>query len=104
MSIVITGASGHLGRRVAELVLAQTDDVILATRNPEALSGLGGDVRRADFDDPSTLADAFRGGTKLLLISLPVIGARVPQQKAAISAAAEAGVGLIAYTSIVNPV
>jgi NAD(P)H dehydrogenase (quinone) len=103
MSIVITGASGQLGRRVAELVLAQTDDVILATRTPDALAGLGGEVRHADFDHPAGLADAFRGATKLLLISLPVIGARVPQHQAAIEAAAAAGAGLIAYTSIVNP-
>jgi NAD(P)H dehydrogenase (quinone) len=103
MSIVITGASGHLGRRVAELVLEQTSDVILATRSPEALSGLGADVRHADFDDPGSLEAAFAGGSRLLLISLPAIGARVPQQLAAVAAAARAGVRHVAYTSIVNP-
>ena len=103
MSIVITGASGQLGRRVAELVLEQTADVILATRTPETLSGLAGDVRRADFDDPASLDAAFAGGSRLLLVSLPTIGARVPQHIAAIDAAARAGVGSIAYTSIVNP-
>ncbi len=103
MSIVITGASGQLGRRVAELVLEQTSDVILVTRTPETLSGLGGEVRRADFDDPASLDAAFAGGSRLLLISLPTIGARVPQHIAAIDAATRAGVGFIAYTSIVNP-
>lgn len=103
MSIVITGASGQLGRRVAELVLEQTSDVILVTRTPEKLSGLGGEVRRADFDDPASLDAAFAGGSRLLLVSLPTIGARVPQHIAAIDAAARAGVGSIAYTSIVNP-
>lgn len=103
MSIVITGASGHLGRRVAELVLEQTADVILTTRLPEALSGLGGDVRRADFDDPASLDAAFAGGSRLLLISLPTIGARVPQHVNAVDAAARAGVSHISYTSIVNP-
>ena len=92
MSIVITGASGKLGRRVAELVLEQTSDVILATRSPEALSGLGADVRRADFDDPASLDAAFAGGSRLLLVSLPTIGARVPQQIAAVDAAVRAGV------------
>jgi NAD(P)H dehydrogenase (quinone) len=103
MSIVITGASGKLGRRVAELVLEQTSDVILTTRSPESLSGLGADVRHADFDDPASLDAAFAGGSRLLLVSLPVIGARVPQQIAAVEAAARAGVGHISYTSIVNP-
>ncbi len=103
MSLVITGASGQLGRRVAELVVEQTSDVILVTRTPETLSGLGGDVRRADFDDPASLDAAFAGGSRLLLVSLPTIGARVPQHIAAIGAAVRAGVGAIAYTSIVNP-
>jgi NAD(P)H dehydrogenase (quinone) len=103
MSIVITGASGKLGRRVAELVLEQTSDVILTTRNPQALDGLGGDVRPADFDDPASLDAAFAGGSRLLLVSLPTIGARVPQQLAAVDAAVRAGVRHIAYTSIVNP-
>ena len=103
MSIVITGASGQLGRRVAELVLEQTSDVILVTRTPEKLAGLGGDVRRADFDDPASLDAAFAGGSRLLLVSLPTIGARVPQHIAAIDAAVRAGVGAVAYTSIVNP-
>jgi NAD(P)H dehydrogenase (quinone) len=103
MSIVITGASGQLGRRVAELVLEQTSDVILVTRTPEALEGLGGEVRRADFDDPASLDAAFAGGSRLLLVSLPTIGARVPQHVSAVDAAVRAGVRHIAYTSIVNP-
>jgi NAD(P)H dehydrogenase (quinone) len=103
MSIVITGASGQLGRRIAELVLEQTSDVILATRNPEALDGLGGEVRRADFDDPASLDAAFAGGSRLLLVSLPTIGARVPQHVNAVAAAVRAGVRHISYTSIVNP-
>ena len=103
MSLVINGVSGSLGRRVAELVLEQTSDVVLLTRTPEQLSGLDAEIRRADFDDPDSLDGAFAGGSRMLLVSLPVIGARVPQHTAAIAAAARAGVGFIAYTSIVNP-
>lgn len=104
MSIVIAGASGQLGRRTAQFLLeSQTEDLVLVTRTPDAVADLGAEVRRGDFDDPATLAEAFAGGDVLLLVSLPVIGARVPQHKAAIAAAAEAGVRRIAYTSIVNP-
>ncbi|HWK26589.1 MAG TPA: NAD(P)H-binding protein [Solirubrobacter sp.] len=103
MSLLINGVSGHLGRRVAELVLERTSDVVLLTRTPEAISGLDAEVRFADFDDPSSLDAAFVGGTRMLLVSLPVVGARVPQQKAAIAAAARAGVEHVAYTSILNP-
>jgi NAD(P)H dehydrogenase (quinone) len=109
MSIVITGASGHLGRSTAELVLnrATASEVILTTRHPEALSdfaGRGAKVRQADFDRPEALAEAFAGGERLLLISADVVGRRVAQHRAAIEAAREAGVRHVAYTSYLNPV
>ena len=104
MSLIVSGASGQFGRRVAQFLLDNdTPDVVLVTRTPDALADLDAEVRRADFDDPATLEAAFAGGHRLLLVSLPVIGARVPQHKAAIEAARRAGVGQIAYTSIVNP-
>jgi len=109
MSIVITGASGHLGRSVAETVLGlvSPSEVVLTTRRPESLSGLaarGADVRRADFGRPDTLAEAFAGGERLLLISTDAVGTRVAQHRAAIAAAKEAGVRHVAYTSYINPV
>ena len=104
MSLVISGASGQFGRRVAQFLLdTQTPDVVLVTRTPEAVRELGAEVRHGDFDDPASLDAAFAGATKVLLVSLPTIGARVPQHKAAIAAAKRAGAQLIAYTSIVNP-
>ena len=109
MSIVITGASGQLGRLTAELVLDRmpASEVILTTRRPEALSDLaerGARVRQADFDRPETLAEAFAGGEKLLLISADDLGRRAAQHRAAIEAAREAGVRHVAYTSYLNPV
>jgi NAD(P)H dehydrogenase (quinone) len=104
MSLIVSGASGQFGRRVAQILIEnETPDVVLVTRTPDALADLGAEVRHGDFDDPSTLEAAFAGGHRLLLVSLPVIGARVPQHKAAIEAAKRAGVEQIAYTSIVNP-
>ena len=109
MSIIITGASGQLGRLTAELVLARVpaSEVVLTTRRPEALSdfvGRGAEVRRADFDRPETLAEAFAGGERMLLISADAVGRRVAQHRAAIEAAREAGVRHVAYTSYLNPV
>jgi NAD(P)H dehydrogenase (quinone) len=104
MSIVITGASGKLGRRTAQYVLERTSDVILVTRHPEALADLGGDVRHGDFSDPASLEAAFAGGERMLLISTDVVGpGRVALHRNAIAAAARAGVRQIAYTSLVNP-
>ncbi|HEY3188079.1 MAG TPA: NAD(P)H-binding protein [Solirubrobacteraceae bacterium] len=108
MSIVITGASGKLGRLTAESLLEKVSpaEVVLVTRTPDALADFaarGADVRAGDFTDPASLTAAFAGGEKVLLISADVIGERVPHQRAAIDAAVAAGVGSIAYTSIVNP-
>jgi NAD(P)H dehydrogenase (quinone) len=108
MSIAITGASGQLGRLTAEALLEKVEpsDVVLVTRTPDALddlAGRGAVVRSGDFDDPASLADAFAGVDRLLLVSASVIGARVAQHRAAIDAAVAAGVRSVAYTGIGNP-
>jgi NAD(P)H dehydrogenase (quinone) len=109
MSLIVTGAAGHVGRLVAEQLLERVapEDIVLVTRRPEALSEFrarGADVRYGDFDDPDSLRDAFAGGRRMLLISTDAIGHRVRQHRAAIDAAATAGVGHVVFTSIVNPV
>ena len=109
MSIVITGASGHLGRSTAELVLGRVpaSEVILTTRRPEDLSDFavrGAEIRTADFDRPETLVEAFAGAERLLLISTQDLGRRAAQHRAAIEAAGEAGVLHVIYTSYLNPV
>lgn len=74
-------------------------------RNPEKVADLavrGVQVRQADYDQPASLAAAFKGADKLLLISASEVGRRVPQHRAVIDAAKAAGVGLLAYTSILH--
>ena len=110
MSLIITGASGKLGRRTAELLL-DTDgvdaaDVVLVTRSPGKLADLaarGAQVRYGDFADPAALTAAFAGVTRVLLISIDAGSDRPAHQEAAIAAAAAAGAQLIAYTSFPNP-
>src|SRR5918997_2267094 len=109
MSIVITGASGQLGRATAELVLGRVSasEVILTTRHPEEVADLeerGAEVREADFEKPEALVGTFEGGEKLLLISTDAVGARIAQHHAAIEAAEKAGVRHVIYTSYLNPV
>jgi NAD(P)H dehydrogenase (quinone) len=109
MSVIVTGAGGHLGRLVAEQLLTRLapEDLILVTRRPDALRELraeGADVRYGDFDDPASLPAAFAGGRRMLLISTDAIGRRVRQHRAAVDAAVAAGVGHVVFTSIVNPV
>ena len=105
--IVITGATGQLGRLVIKFLLERipASEIIAAVRDPEKakdLAGLGVEVRQADYNVPSTLAAAFKGAEKLLLISSSEIGSRVSQHLAVIEAAKQADVKLIAYTSILK--
>jgi NAD(P)H dehydrogenase (quinone) len=109
MSVIVTGAAGHLGRLVAEQLLERLapDELILVTRRPQALRELrrrGVDIRHGDFDRPAALCEAFAGGERMLLISTDAVGQRVRQHRAAIGAAAAAGVRHVVFTSIVNPV
>lgn len=109
MTIAVTGASGQLGRLVAEGLLERVapSDVVLLTRDPARLADLaerGADVRAADFSDPATLPAAFAGVERLLLVSTDVVGARVEGHLAAIDAARAAGVRHVAYTSVPEPV
>ncbi|MCX3061078.1 SDR family oxidoreductase [Streptomyces beihaiensis] len=108
MSIVVTGATGHLGRLVIDGLLATgvpAGDIAAVVRNKEKAAGLaarGVEVRVADYDAPETLADAFRSGDRALLVSGSEIGRRVPQHRAVIDAAKAAGVALLAYTGVLG--
>ncbi len=105
--ILVTGASGNLGLLTLNALLeAGQTNIIATTRDPAKLSELsnkGVEVRAADFKDPSGLADAFRGATRLLLISTTDVGSRVEHQRNAVTAAKAAGVKHIIYTSWPNP-
>jgi NAD(P)H dehydrogenase (quinone) len=106
MSIVITGATGHLGQHAVQALLDRgvpAGDIVATGRNSAALdrfAAAGVQVRRADYDDPASLKEAFAGAEKLLLISSSEIGQRVAQHQNALNAALDAGVELLAYTSI----
>jgi NAD(P)H dehydrogenase (quinone) len=105
MSIVVTGATGHLGRLTVESLLAKgvaAADIVATGRSIDKIGDLaarGVTVRQADFDDPATLKDAFAGADKVLLVSGSEPGKRIPQHRAAVDAAREAGAELIVYTS-----
>jgi NAD(P)H dehydrogenase (quinone) len=105
--IAVTGANGQLGKLVIAQLLKSKPaaSIVAAVRNPENaadLKSLGIHIRQADYAKPETLASAFAGVEKLLLISSSEIGQRLPQHRNVIQAAKQAGVRLLAYTSLLN--
>jgi len=113
MTLLVTGAAGQLGQSVVRHLLetykVAPESIVAATRSPEKLSALadkGVVTRKADFDDAASLAAAFAGVDRLLIISTDALdtpGKRLVQHKAAIDAATKAGVKHILYTSMPNP-
>ncbi|MEX5260213.1 SDR family oxidoreductase [Kocuria sp. CPCC 205263] len=105
MSIVITGATGRLGRHVISSLLrldVQLPDLVAAGRDEEklgALRELGLATVRADYTEPATLDQAFAGADTVLLTSSSEVGIRVPQHQNAVEAAVRAGVSRLVYTS-----
>ncbi|MFE9310821.1 SDR family oxidoreductase [Streptomyces sp. NPDC088353] len=105
MSIVVTGATGHLGRHVVEQLLEKVpaDQVTAVVRTPEKAAGLaerGVRVAVADYNAPETFDGLFSAGDKVLLISGNEFDkGRVQQHRVVIDAARAAGVALLAYTS-----
>jgi NAD(P)H dehydrogenase (quinone) len=105
VSIVITGATGRLGRHVISSLLrldVQLPDLVAAGRDEEklgALRELGLATVRADYTEPATLDEAFAGADTVLLISSSEVGIRVPQHRNAVDAAVRAGVSRLVYTS-----
>lgn len=109
-TLLVTGASGHLGRRAVEALLdADAGNVIATTRTPDKLADLaarGVEVRAASFDDPGSLEGAFKGADRILLVSTDALhapGLRIQQHRNAIAAAVAAGVEHLVYTSSTGP-
>ncbi|MEV8074609.1 SDR family oxidoreductase [Streptomyces pseudogriseolus] len=105
MSIVVTGASGKLGRHVVEQLLEKVpaEQVTAVVRSPEKVADLaarGVRVAVADYNAPETFDGLFAAGDKVLLISGTEFDkGRVRQHSLVIDAAKAAGVALLAYTS-----
>jgi NAD(P)H dehydrogenase (quinone) len=107
MSIVVTGATGELGKHVIAGLLEKVPagEIVAAVRNVDKAAGYaakGVVVREADYSKPETLTTAFAGATKVLLISASEVGKRFAQHKAVVDAAKAAGVQQLVYTSVLD--
>jgi len=105
--IVVTGATGELGRLVIAALLKKVpaSKIVAAVRNVEKAGDLaesGIQVRYADYSQPASWDEALKGADKVLLISSSEIGQRVNQHRSVIDAAKRSGVQLLAYTSVLH--
>jgi NAD(P)H dehydrogenase (quinone) len=107
--IVVTGATGQLGRLVIENLLRteSASSIIALVRDPAKaidLSNRGVHVRQADYTQPASLRAAFAGADKVLLISSSELepGQRATHHQAVIDAAIACAIKLIGYTSILH--
>ncbi|MCP3064210.1 SDR family oxidoreductase [Myxococcus sp. K38C18041901] len=105
--IVVTGATGRLGRLIVERLITRVpvERVAVSVRDPgkaQELAARGLRVRQGDFAQPASLVHAFEGATQVLLVSSNARahgGDTLAQHRSAIDAARAAGVKRIVYTS-----
>ncbi|MFB7775506.1 NAD(P)H-binding protein [Streptomyces bauhiniae] len=103
--IIVTGATGQLGRQTVEHLLHRVpaDRVGVSVRDPkkaEDFAARGVRVREGSFTDPGSLAHAFEGATQVLIVSVDRFGEEAVQQhRTAIEAAVKAGARRVLYTS-----
>lgn len=108
MTILVTGATGTLGRLTIDALLERgiaTGQIAALVRNPEKAEDLrarGIDVRVGSYDEPETLDAALAGVDRVVFISGSEVGQRVRQHQNVVDAAVRAGVSLVAYTSVVR--
>jgi NAD(P)H dehydrogenase (quinone) len=105
--IVVTGATGQLGRLVISALLEKVAaaDIVAAVRNVEKakdLAALGVLVRASDYNKPESWDAALKGADKVLLISSNELGQRAKQHRVVVEAAKRSGVKLLAYTSVLR--
>lgn len=111
LKILVTGATGNVGKEVIRLLLLQNCHVCAAVRNPQvAQQRFGNNIEYVlfDFTNPNTFRDAFANVNKLFLVRPPAL-TNVRQQIApALNAAKQAGVEHIVFLSLLgaehNPV
>ncbi|MFF7681164.1 SDR family oxidoreductase [Microbacterium sp. NPDC007973] len=104
MTLLVTAASGHLGRLVVDALLERgvaASDIVAGVRTPakvDDLAARGVGVVELDYSRPETLAAAFAGVDRVLLIS-GTDADRVTGHRNVIDAARAAGVERLVYTS-----
>lgn len=105
MTILVTAASGQLGRLVVDALLDRgvaPADIVATARDTAKLADLaerGVHTARLDYSEPASIAAALDGVDRVLLVSGSEFGERAAQHQNVIDAAKVAGVAKLVYTS-----
>jgi NAD(P)H dehydrogenase (quinone) len=105
MTLLVTAASGQLGRLVLDALLDRgvaPGELRAGARTPASLASYaerGVEVVHLDYDVPASAEAATRGVDRVLLISGSEPGRRVEQHRSVVDAAAAHGVAQLVYTS-----
>lgn len=103
MTILVTGATGNLGRLIIAGLLERGSDpqsIVAGARNTAKAADLGVRVVHLDYTDAASVATAVEGIDTVVLVSGSEVGQRVAQHRAVIDAAKAAGVSKLVYTSV----
>jgi uncharacterized protein YbjT (DUF2867 family) len=100
MTVLVTGASGNVGRPVAELLTVAGVPVRCADRAGSRAPDAGTERVPFDFTDPATWAEAFRGIETMFLVRPPALGNVRRDLLPAVAAAREAGVRHVVFLSL----
>jgi NAD(P)H dehydrogenase (quinone) len=102
--ILVTGASGHLGKQTINFLLKKQPPVAVSAlvRDTAKATDLTVELRKGDYSDYASLVQAFKGVDTLILVSSATLENRVQQHVNAINAAKESGVKHIIYTSMLK--
>lgn len=103
--ILVTGAGGHLGGKTIDQLLDKVppSQIAAITRDPSKLKHFtdkGVSVYKADYFDYDSLLSAFQGIEKIMFIGAHAFTDRIKQHFNVITAAKQAGVKHVVYTSI----
>ena len=102
MTILVTGATGQIGRQVVQQLVQRGAKVRALVRNPaKADFAPGVDVVQGDLLDPDSLRSAYQGVSTLFLLNA-VAPDEFTQALIALNLAKEAGIERLVYLSVIH--
>ena len=102
MTILVTGATGRVGRKVVQQLVTRRTDVRVLVRDPaKAKFPAGVEVVQGDLLDIDALRTAFTGVNTLFLLNA-VAGDEFTQALIALNIARESGIERVVYQSVIH--